>query len=456
MNRPEDDLERSLRSYFDDFDQNYTDDAPSPTAWPHIEAATKPAPQKWSKWSEWRRYSVGLAAIVLAVGLFYHSATQNKINQPISKAEQHTAIQQPHTQRKTANVGGLNTAIVLDNVAQNKKSGMAKNQTVKQELLLDNQLVIKNHQITVGQVHNHLAGVRLTKNMPSPTTKKFKKLTDGTSLKNENEIILINTSTGLNIKLPTEPLPTITANNVQTKTQSVDLLDITQLKTWSIPAAIPQVAAPKNSVAITKPKTTSPWAWSVSVQPFQTFQYITNNNTPQDFGRLSIYTPRLSDPQRTGIQLRIGIERQKNEQLAWRVAGFYRAMPQFVHYETPTNQFIVRETGLNQIVVERIGIEVKEHKVLQHFGLQTDYQYQLGRRWFVSGGGEVTVSNSRPRWGFTASLGWQRPLSTKHTLVIESTYTYFTNKTNVANQILQLQPYTIGLKVGIKIQTPLR
>jgi hypothetical protein len=426
MDRPDDDLERSLRRYFEDFDQHYTDDAPSAEAWERIEAATQPAPKKW------RRWLVGAVAVLLSLGC--------------------------STELGTLDLGGSTLEVGLRRTVNSTKADLRfATLDVRPVRQLDEKSARAQPSVkpTILPIRNQTYTKQVrTQKVRRPTTSGQEARTFADLSKNQQEPVFENRVRSLapNFNLSDTPKRPLMEqkNQAAIPSQTLDFLDIVQLKMLPASKATPRVSVA--DAPVSEPtKTTKQLAWTVAVQPFQTFQYITNQSVPQDFSLLGIYTPHLTSTQRTGVQLRVGVERQKTARLSWRVAGFYRAMPQFVHYETSTNQFAVREIGPNQVAVERLGIEVKEQKMLQHLGLQADYLYRLGRRWFVSGGTEISANGAQPRWGFTASVGWQRPLSARHALVVEPTYTYFTSKTNDAKKLLQLQPYTIGLKVGVRI-----
>ncbi|MCU0341214.1 MAG: hypothetical protein MUE30_15150 [Spirosomaceae bacterium] len=196
-------------------------------------------------------------------------------------------------------------------------------------------------------------------------------------------------------------------------------------------------------------------AWTLSVQPFQTFQYLTNHISTADFQLAALHIPPAWSQARTGVQVQAGVERALTKRLSWRLSGVYRAMPQFVNYQISTSEFLVKETGPNQVSIERVTIDVSEQKTRQWLGLQAGYAYHFNRGFFVSAAAEGSIdwaNNHATQLGLTASAGWARYLGGRYSLVVEPTYTYFFQKTTDTRQVLQIQPYTLGIKVGLRIK----
>ena len=422
MNAPDDKTERSLRQYFDDFDANYEADGPSPAAWERIEAQIKPAPNSQksllvglllllflsgSVWYFFQPKAVAIAQKPVAVG----NINQPKPTQTPIIAPKTGLIQSP-AERKTQSI---EAAIAPNTATEKPNNGFALTQ------------------------NDHPAQTRL---MPQPrkfTARASKQI----SQISHSEVVISTQQTTDN--------ETLTPAMSSFPNPQLGILDAKDLKLATLQKATPSVVVSEAEASAPKPKTRL--SWLVSVQPFQTFQWLTNVAQARDFSLANIYTPSLLSGQRTGVQFRVVVEGQETNRMAWRVSGFYRLLPQFVHYEISTNQFAVREVAPNQVSVERITIEVSERSKLGYFGLHADYLYRFGRNWFVSAGFEGATSGQphNSTLGFTGSLGWERKIGAKTALIIEPTYTYFTNKTADTRQILNLQPYSVGLKMGVKI-----
>lgn len=422
MNAPDDKTERSLRQYFDDFDANYEADGPSPAAWERIEAQIKPAPNSQkpllvglllllflsgSVWYFFQPKTVAIAQKPVAVG----NINQPKPTQTPIIAPKTGLIQSP-AERKTQSI----EAVIAPNAITEKPNNgfaLAKNDRPTQTRFISQQpKLTARASKQIGQIYHSEVAIS-----DQQTT--------------DNETFIPAISSFPNLQLIT--------------------LDAKGLRLPTFQIAIPSVGVPEAEASAPKPR--KRLSWLVSVQPFQTFQWLTNVAQARDFSLANIYTPSLLSGQRTGVQFRVGVEGQETNRMAWRVSGFYRLLPQFVHYEISTNQFAVREVAPNQVSVERITVEVNERSKLGYFGLHADYLYRFGRNWFISAGFEGATNGQRHNstFGFSSSLGWERKIGTKTALIIEPTYTYFTNKTADTRQILNLQPYSIGLKMGVKI-----
>ena len=88
-------------------------------------------------------------------------------------------------------------------------------------------------------------------------------------------------------------------------------------------------------------------------------------------------------------------------------------------------------------------------------GLQAEYLYNLPKNIFVSGGilGAIDTQNyNNTQTGITASIGIAYKIAGSRIITIEPTYSYFFNKTTDMRQILQIQPYTIGLKAALRLK----
>jgi hypothetical protein len=408
MNRPNDDIERSLRRYFEDFDAHYDDDAPSPAAWENIKTQIEPAPaQRW-----WRHGWVLPLLLLIGVGggnylLFDQIASVNQSN------------------RSVAPLGsvGKNTHITDSNKIYTEK--------------------LSTRGTTDASPPRMKPQVSVVPRVPFNTSISSHRPTRGTTNK---DLLLTSVVPQVSHTEPqrnTEELP-----NVQT-------LSPTDLQNLPTAAATPHIMQPASKMVEKRKSFDSRAAWTLSVQPFQTFQYLTNHISTADFQLAALHIPPAWSQARTGVQVQAGVERALTKRLSWRLSGVYRAMPQFVNYQISTSEFLVKETGPNQVSIERVTIDVSEQKTRQWLGLQAGYAYHFNRGFFVSAAAEGSIdwANSHAtQLGLTASAGWARYLGGRYSLVVEPTYTYFFQKTTDTRQVLQIQPYTLGIKVGLRIK----
>ena len=408
----DDDMERSLHRYFKKFDADYDDDAPNETAWGNIQKNIDSPVLKLN----WKRKTL---ATVLVLFCFVEIGDLNFIKKTNSR------LQIGSSAVRIANAGHQDK-LLLNNPSEGSKPSEGLNS------LRNNALKGNNSRLQIG---NAKVGIVNTDQQ-------------------DNNRLQIGSST-VGIANPDQQMIGIANPDQQNPDQQNENLDYQKHKEYQ------PFHLAKNALVIQKNeqvpdlepiKSKKRLSWTLAVQPFQTFQYLTNNISTTDFQLAALHVPALTSSQRTGWQVRLGVEGKRSERLSWRVSGFYRALPQFVNYQISTNQFLVKEVAPNKVSVERITIDVNEQKIISFVGLQADYMYRLKQGFFVSSGieGSVDWNNlQNQQLGIVASAGWEHKISKNQSVVIEPTYTYFFHKTTDSRQILQLQPYTIGLKIGI-------
>ena len=429
-----DDMERSLHRYFKKFDAEYNDDTPSETAWGNIQKNIDSPVLKLN----WKRK---ILATVLVLFCFVEIGDLSSIIKTKNR------LQIGSSAVRIANAGHRDK-LLLSNPSEGSKPSEGLN-SLRNNDSKGNKSRLKINGSTVGIANPEQKEIKIDKLLLSNPSEGSKPSEGLNSLRN-------NASKGDNNRLQIGNAEVGIANpDRQNPAQQNVNLDYQKHKEYQ------PFHLAKNALVIQKNeqvpdlepiKSKKRLSWTLAVQPFQTYQYLTNNISTTDFQLAALHVPSLTSSQRTGWQVRLGAEGKRSERLSWRASGFYRALPQFVNYQISTNQFLVKEVAPNKVSVERITIDVNEQKTISFIGLQTDYLYRLKHGFFVSSGieGSVDWNNlQNQQLGIIASAGWEHKISQSQSVVIEPTYTYFFHKTTDSRQILQLQPYTIGLKIGI-------
>ncbi len=435
MNIPEDDLERSLRHYFEDFDENLNEVVPPIRT--TVVSKTRPA-IFYRKWA-----AVAAVLLVLVVGenpskeyndskivdkninRGFSSANNNKnFNKTIvGKSANHKVEKSEISREESSALSAMHSSLPC--IAAQTKQIIAISKHKKERL----SAMVSN------QRKSALEGLpsELYASFSISTYFKVGHIEASISQKEISKIKSFETKN-------TGPHTTI------------EQLKAKEYRPFVSELALPKVKMPENNLK--SKSVASHLVWSFSIQPFQTYQYLTNNEPKADFYINNLCFPSWVNKQRMGFQVRVGAEIKRNERFSYRVGGLYRSMPQFIHYQVSTNEFLVKELGPNQISIERVMINVNEQQTLHFVGLQADYLYRLKHDFFVSLGAEGTtdLENNNTQLGATVSMGWGRKLNQHHTLSIEPIYTYFFHKSADSRQIFQIQPFTVGLKVGIMFE----
>jgi hypothetical protein len=456
MNRPNDDIERSLRRYFEDFDAHYDDDAPSPAAWENIKTQIEPAPaQRW-----WRHGWVLPLLLLIGVGggnylLFDQIASVNQSN------------------RSVAPLGsvGKNTHITDSNKIYTERLSIRGTTDTDSPRLNPQASAVPRGTFNTTRGTTDTDSPRMSPQasaVPRGTFNTTRGTTDTDLLRLSPQASVVprvsfNTTRGttdtdlLRVSPQESVVPQVSHIEPQRNAEelpNVQTLSPTDLQNLPTAAATPHIMQPASKMVEKRKSFDSRAAWTLSVQPFQTFQYLTNHISTSDFQLAALHIPPAWSQARTGVQVQAGVERALTKRLSWRLSGVYRAMPQFVNYQISTSEFLVKETGPNQVSIERVTIDISEQKTRQWLGLQAGYAYHFNRGFFVSAAAEGSIdwANSHAtQLGLTASAGWARYLGGRYSLVVEPTYTYFFQKTTDTRQVLQIQPYTLGMKLGLRI-----
>lgn len=401
MNRPNDDIERSLRRYFEEFDDHYDDDAPSLRTWGKIEECIQPKPMQ-----------VSFKTVLIASLLLLISTSSGSYFIPNKLNECTTWIQK---EKKVT---------VLSMISDKKREDVVQ--------------AIDNQKITIRNF------------VPINSLSQSRKLRKSNWLQqNSAQMNVDSFNSIINVQQQFLSLPNGESQNLQ-----LSLLSTKGYKPFLSQVAKPYVSFPASLPIFGKKAMPSHLAWILSVQPFQTFQYLTNNISTTDFQLAALYIPSILNKKRMGWEVAIGIEKKRNKQNSWRVLGLYRSLPQFIHYQISTSEFLVKETGLNQVNVERVTVDVNEHSTLQSLGIEVDYIHKFSPKLYISGGfsGATQWQNtSLSQAGLRASIGWTYALNPHHTFWVEPTYTYYLNKTTDNRKVIQFQPYTIGVKMGLQL-----
>lgn len=444
MNRPDDDIERSLHRYFKNFDAEYDADAPSAKAWENIQKNIQPKTANTNRGKKALAIVLILLCLMVIGDVFNNSFVGKSLDKEnLSKGlNTKNGLADIHKKEAEQNKTFESSAkretklIVFEGIKEVIKS-IERKATKSDIISLNrnaktiNRLNERHRKLTK---NNKFVTTFIEKRLRNYSVNKIEKESSATTFDNLN----IDEQNQQKYREPQMPhLSSISAKGFLPFGQNLATAIV------KVPESVPELPLPKSSQT----------SWTVSVQPFQTFQYLTNNVSTTDFQLASLYVPSWASTIRTGWQVRLGAEGNKSRRLAWRASGFYRSMPKFVSYRVSTNQFLIKEITANQVNVERITIDVEEQTTIHLVGLQADYVYRLKHGFFVSSGieGSFDWNNSQSKQlGASASVGWEKKLTEKRSLVVEPTYTYFFHKTTDLKQVLQLQPYTVGLKLGLK------
>ena len=446
----DDDMEHSLYRYFKKFDADYEDDAPSETAWKNIQKNIDSPVLKLN----WKRKTLATVLVLFYFVKIGDLDFIKKTNSRLQIGGSEVGIANPDHQDK----------LLLNNPSEGSKPSEGLNS------LRNNDSKGDNNRLQIGSSAVRIANAghqdKLLLNNPSEGCKHSEGLNSlrNNALKGNNSRLQIGNATvgivnpdqqKLLLSNPSEgSKPSEGLNSLRNPDQQ-EINNRLQIDSSTVGITNPDQRNPdqqnenldyqkhkeyqpfhlaKNELVIQNNeqvfdlgpiKSKKYLSWTLAVQPFQTFQYLTNNISTTDFQLAALHVPALTSGQRTGWQVRLGAEGKRSERLSWRVSGFYRALPQFVNYQISTNQFLVKEVATNKVSVERITIDVNEQKIISFVGLQTDYLYRLKHGFFVSSGieGSVDWNNlQNQQLGIIASAGWEHKISKNQSVVIEPTY----------------------------------
>ena len=348
MNQPNDEFEDSLRRYFEKFNEEYDADEPSDKVWLQINQEIQPIPSPLRKYGKW---ALGLLLLItLNIAVFFSAdialkqTTKNRMNG-----------------QSTISVKQEVISVNKQNVHLRKSISDTKVDISKNESKSANNILVEVSE----SEHNHNKNIvnTLPEKFDNQSNKVSKKQAKSSKLaiKNnintniENQRLYIKNTEHTNVNMSAVPRPITLSTTPSTHVNSItnqseitlSALASKNLKVSQNKLSIPSIEYKAyNNSTHRKELDTSRLSWSIAVQPFQTYQYLTNHISTTDFKLVALHIPTILNSTRMGWQIQISAQSYQTKRLSWRASGFYRRMPQFTNYEIATNEFIVKEVAL--------------------------------------------------------------------------------------------------------------
>jgi hypothetical protein len=431
----DDNFNQSFRDRF----QNFEDHDISEHNWEAIQAAI---PQKMSfLQANWRKSTALLCLLLISTCVF-----QSKWQNTLSPDVQSTTLQQDAFSTNT-------NAITL-----NEK----KDPSVKNAFSAINSISNSVIKIEKTKTINALKNNSINKNL----IKEQLNSTSNLTLNNSNDLgQTINKNGELNNvnngELNQELITKNELNNTIKTTELMALLPIINSnKTIDFNKENPELNTPfivPNHLSFITRRSSLFFA----VTPQYSFFNFTPNTKDKIYLSHFELTNQLS-AKRLGIKIETGIAYQLNKHFDLNLSLNAQTINKNISYSTQTNvldSFRIQALNASNIRIERIANynKLEEQNNYYLIGFNAGLQYTTGNknnklRYFIATGlgiNKLLNQTKMETFNVDASMGIKRKISTQYDLSIAPQINYFMQKNTFSSPILQAQPYTIGLKMGI-------
>ena len=168
---------------------------------------------------------------------------------------------------------------------------------------------------------------------------------------------------------------------------------------------------------------------------------------------------------RLGMQLEAGMSYALSKKWQVNIGLNAQLIRKNINYSTRTNvldSFKIEALNASNIRIERVADlnKIQEENNYYSIGVNTDLVYQInnkkgGFNWFLSSGfGLNQLINQTQSSAITvnAAFGFKHTLNNQFDIIVAPKLTYVIGKNGYSSPILQAQPYTIGVQIGISMR----
>ncbi len=168
---------------------------------------------------------------------------------------------------------------------------------------------------------------------------------------------------------------------------------------------------------------------------------------------------------RLGMQLEAGMSYALSKKWQVNIGLNAQLIRKNINYSTRTNvldSFKIEALNASNIRIERVADlnKIQEENNYYSIGLNTDLVYQInnkkgGFNWFLSSGfglNQLINQTQSSAMNVNAAFGFKHTLNNQFDIIVAPKLTYVIGKNGYSSPILQAQPYTIGVQIGISMR----
>jgi hypothetical protein len=165
---------------------------------------------------------------------------------------------------------------------------------------------------------------------------------------------------------------------------------------------------------------------------------------------------------RLGIQLESGMSYELSKKWQVNFGLNTQVISKNINYSTRTNvldSFKIEALNASNIRIERVADlnKIEEENNYYSIGFNADLAYRInnkkdGFNWFLSSGigaNQLLNQTQSRAINFNVAFGFKRTLNHQFDMILSPKLTYYIEKNSFSSPILQAQPYTIGVQMGI-------
>jgi hypothetical protein len=456
MENIDDELEKYLKDSFDDFEVE-----PSETFWENLEEHL-PTPER-----DWRKplYLLLLLLLIGSVGKLFLGESKKTVL--VTSAEDENAkTQTNNTQIPQASI--KQQTKTLHNIAIEKSTQTSKKATISTNKMyskatnggLLEQETIKS-VFETNKPNKYSQSKKASK--PTKTQLVLTDLETKTIVHQKAQDSSLNTSDLVNNNSKSEAAMT-EYFTIETKTTNIEKIiknievnsEIALLQSKLFNAKLLYFVLPKPIFEVEKkakkanPKL--PLQFIIGTEISNTYQNIKVVNF-SELPLLDVNAPAIFASQRRSVQFSVGVIKPTSDKANVRVNASLITLKQWTNYDTFSGVYKATNLGQNNYEITQVSSNYTETQIFKYLSLGINRQIFIKKtpafRFFMSGGvgGLLPLGKQSAQYGFTASVGLQQKINEKLYFTIEPNVMYLLNKnTYDTNHLIQILPYTIGLK----------